>query len=113
MSEKDFSVGITGMPAVGQISKKPSYLIELEPTDKKSVASKHFITLDKPDFQNNFVQAKGIFSDSTADDIIKNYNDILTAAGREAIIDIMFPTHRIRSVRSLVFNANKQSTLVK
>lgn len=113
MSEKDFGVSVTGIPQVGQASKKPCYLIVLEDTVGKAKVATCFIAMDKPDLLTNFIQVKGIFSDATEDTITKKFNDILAGTPRESIVDMMFPTHRVFSIKSLVFNANKPSTLVK
>jgi hypothetical protein len=113
MTNKDFAVGVTGIPSVGHISKKPCYLIVLEDNKGKLKTNRYFITIDKPDLQINFVQAKGIYCDLEEDEIIKRFSDVLTGASKESIIDVMFPSHRIYSIRSLVFNANKPSSLLK
>lgn len=113
MSEKDFNVSVTGVPNVGHISRKPSYLITMEGFKGKSKNVSYFITLDKPDCQNNFVQAKGIYSDLDEEEIIKRFSDILSLSPKENILDMMFPIHRVYSIRSLVFNANKASTLIR
>ncbi len=110
MSDKDFSVGaIASIPTFGALNKKPIYLISLEDTSSKKGASncQRFISLDKPDSQNGFILAKGIFSDCSEEEISKTFSDILTSAPKEAILDMWFPWHRVLSIRSLVFNANK------
>jgi hypothetical protein len=113
MSEKDFMVGVTGAPSVGQISRKPRYLITLDDFKGKTKIVRYFITVDKPDFRDTFVQVKGVYSEFEEEEILKKFSDILDNTPKEAIMDIMFPPHRIYSIRSLVFNANKPSTLVK
>jgi hypothetical protein len=115
MPEKDFAVGSVGLPSVGHISKKPAYLVILEePAAGKSKASlRYFISLDKPDLLNGFIQMKGVYCDDSEDHITKNFSDIISSTPKESIMDIMFPWHKIHSIRSLVFNANKPSTLVK
>lgn len=113
MPEKDFGVSITGIPQVGQVSKKPCYLVALASLEGKTKASIHFIAIDKPDLQTNFILVKGIYSDLSEDEIAKRFSEVLAGTPKEAIVDMMFPSHRIHSIRSLVFNANKPSTLVK
>lgn len=113
MPEKDFAVGSVGIPSVGHVSKKPCYLITLvDPAGKGTVVSR-FISLDKPDLQNGFIQVKGIFSDVSEDNIVKTFTDIVAAAPKESILDMLFPWHRVHSIRSLVFNANKPATVIK
>lgn len=102
----DFAVGVTGIPVTGVISKKPPYLILLESFNSKTKTLTKFITLDKPEFINfGFVQAKGIFSEESEEDIIKNYATYLTTVEKDLILEVMFPQHRIHSIRSLVFKA--------
>lgn len=92
-------------------SKKPSYLITLEDTSsKKADRFQRFISLDKPELLNGFIQVKGIFSDKSEDEIIKTFVDILTNSSKELILEMMFPMHRICSIRNLVFNAVKTVT---
>lgn len=101
MSEKDLAVGVTALPPVGGLRQKPSYLITLE--TNKSV--KRFITTDKPEIQNGFVQVKGVYSDEDEDDIVQKYNELLTNSPKELILEMMFPLQKIASIRSLVFKA--------
>ncbi len=113
MSDKDFGVSITGIPQVGQVSKKPCYLISLDNSFGETKSTTAFIAVDKPDLLQNFIQVKGVFSELSDDEITKKFADILTATPKELIVDMMFPAHRVFSIKSLVFNANKPSTLVK
>jgi len=113
MSEKDYGVSVTGIPQVGQISRKPCYLVTLTTGKVKGKEFVSFISLDKPDLQPNFILVKGIFSDSDEEEITKRFGEIVASTPKEAIVDMMFPAHRVHSVKSLVFNAHKPSTLVK
>ncbi len=102
MADSDIAIGITAqLPTMGAMNKKPAYLITLD----YGKSYKRFITLDKPELLNGFLQVKGIYSDASEDEIIKSFSDILTNAPKELILDIMFPWHKICSVRSLVFRA--------
>lgn len=115
MSEKDFTVStVSGFPAVASVNKKPIYLVTLDdPSSSKKASFQKFISIDKPDSQNGFIMAKGLFCDLPDEEIIKTFSDILTSSPKELILDMWFPWHRIISVRSLVFNANKLATLIK
>jgi hypothetical protein len=114
MTDKDFAVAtIAGIPQVGGVNRKPTYLVLLEDTSGKKNSYQKFIALDKPDSQNGFIMTKGFFCDLSEDEIFKTFADILTRTPKEAILDVWFPWHRVCSVRSLVFNANKLQTLVK
>jgi hypothetical protein len=115
MSDRDYGVGITGVPQVGQVSKKPCYLITLyDVADNGKLKDfRSFISTDKPDFLQNFIHVKGIYSKENEDEIGKRFLEIIASTPKESILDIMFPIHRVWSIKSLVFNANKPSTLVK
>lgn len=98
----DIAIGpISGLPGAVAISKKPSYLIFLKDSSKKS--NKKFITLDKPISQGGFVEVKGIFSELSEDEIIKNFIDILTATPKELYLEVMIPWTEINYIRSLVY----------
>lgn len=91
--------------------KKPPYLITLDNgLIGKTQNYQRFISLDKPESLNGFVQVKGIFCDKSEEEIIKTFHDILTTSPKELTLEMMFPLHRIHSIRSLVFNAVKMTT---
>jgi hypothetical protein len=94
--------------------KKPPYLITLDGGGAvgKTRSFQRFISLDKPESINGFIQVKGIFCDKEEDEIIKTFTDILTNSPKELTLEMMFPLHRIHSIRSLVFNAVKSVTNV-
>jgi hypothetical protein len=103
MSDKDIAIGTVGLPVGSQINKKPSYLILLEGAGKTSKVK--FITLDKPELLNNFVQVKGFYSDLSEEVIYKDYQNLILSVDRDSIMEILFPVHKILSMRSLVFKA--------
>lgn len=93
--------------------KKPPFLITLDDgATGKTRNFQRFISLDKPESINGFIQVKGIYCDKDEDEIIKTFTDILTSNPKELILEMMFPLHRIYSIRSLVFNAVKSVTNV-
>src|ERR1700690_1915903 len=106
MSEKDFMIGTVAAPTAGStISKKPHYLVTLE--DSKGKVTHRFIALDLPVFHVGFIQAKGIYTDNTEEEIIKKFSEIVVGTPKEQQVEIFFPAHKISSIRSLVFNAVK------
>ena len=108
MSNDDIGINVTNMSMNTKlVVQRPRYLISLDVTNGKIHSVERFITLDKLDWLTGFVQAKGIFSDITEAEIIKNFQDILTAAPKESILEMIFPVHRILSIRNLIFNAIK------
>jgi hypothetical protein len=111
MTEKDFAIGITGAPTNVAISKKPCYLVWLDVS--KTHKGRPFIALDKPSFEMGFIHVKGFYSVEKEDDIIVRFSDLIRDLPKEEIVEIYVPWHRIDSIRSLVFNANKPATLIK
>ena len=111
MPQTDIAIGTTAlMPSGPPTLKKPPYLVTLEKNSGKTVIVERFISLDKPQSENGFIQVKGIFCDKDEEEIIKSFSDILTNTSKELILEMMFPHHRIASIRSLVFNAAKSAT---
>jgi len=113
MSERDFAVGTVGLPQVGKISNKPRYLVSLVDMLGKNKSMTHFIAWDKPDLQLGFIAVKGIYFDGTEEEIGSSFAEIINNTPKEAILDLLLPTHRVNCIKSLVFNANKPSTLIK
>jgi hypothetical protein len=128
--EKDFAIGAVGsgqqgvpsgavyaggQPAGSVISKKPCYLVTLDGVTKtgKTVVAR-FIAVDKPDFNNAaFAQVKGFYTDSSEEEIVVGFLDIIRETPKDQIMEVMFPTHKIHSIRSLVFSAEKPKSLIK
>lgn len=84
---------------------KISYLVYLDIFENKKGNVKKFITIDKPDTSDSFVQMKGIFTEAPDEDIFSSYQSILTSSKKEDIIEIMVPWNRIHLLKSLVFKA--------
>jgi len=101
------------IPSGAPVKRNPIYLVVLERQVGKTQVIEKFISLDKPESVNGFIQAKGIFCEKTEEEIIKSFNDILTSSPKELILEMMFPHHRIVSIRSLVFNAVKSVNQIK
>lgn len=83
---------------------KQSHLITMEGTNSKSKYLR-FVTLDKPDIEGYYIRTKGIFVSQEEDEIINSYQDLLTNANKESIIEIMVPWVRVFNIRSLIFRA--------
>jgi hypothetical protein len=104
----EISVPITAFTNNGTPLKRVPYnLITLERKQGQKQVIEHFISFDKPLSENGFIQAKGIYCDQLEEEIIKNYGDIIATTPKENVVEMMFPYHRIVSVRSLIFNAVK------
>jgi Icc-related predicted phosphoesterase len=102
----DVAVSVTTFVPTGtKLSSKPSYLVILEDNSGKNKTTKRFITLDKPDLLNGFISVKGFFSELSEEEISNQLSDLLTNTKKELIIEVMFPWHKICSVRSLIFKA--------
>ncbi len=109
-SEKDFAIGAVGLPAMGTARQKPCYLVVLSTSAKKT---ENFISLDKPDLLQGFIQAKGFYTDLSEEEVVKGFADLVASTPKETYLDIMFPWHRVQSVRSLVFNAVKPTSVAR
>jgi hypothetical protein len=108
MSNHNVVVAQAGLiPQGAPISKKPPYLIILKDGSSKTAVEQRFISLDKPEFLNSFVQVKGIYCEESEDAIVSQFNNILANSPKENIVEMLFPNHRIASIRSLVFSAVK------
>lgn len=99
----DIAIAVTGLSGMVSKAIKPSYLIILEDTNAKNKIVKKFVTLDKPELLQGFVQVKGFFCDSADEEIIKNLFELLTSTSKDLILEVMIPWHKISYMRSLVF----------
>jgi|SRR5579859_4894551 len=106
------AVYVSSFQVNNTISKKPCYLIILD-VNPKNKAKQHFIAIDKPDLLSGFIQTKGFYSESSEEEIVQSFHDLMKNVAKEEIIEMMFPCHRVYGIRSLVFNALKPSTLTK
>lgn len=102
-SSVDGAILAGGFPRGAAISTKPAHLITIEDFSGKVKVLKQFIALDKPELVNGFIQAKGIFCDFSEDEISKNFNTVLTSSPKELFLEMMFPWHKIHSIRNLAF----------
>lgn len=93
--------------AVAPTLKKPVYLVVLADGSGKTAAITHFVATDKPELTMNFISVKGFTSDAGEDEIIKGFVELISKTPKETIVEMMFPVHRIKYIRSLVFNAVK------
>ena len=93
--------------AVAPTLKKPVYLVVLADGSGKTATITHFIATDKPELTMGFISVRGIVTDAEEDEIIKGFADILSKTPKETVVEMMFPVHRIKYIRSLVFNAVK------
>jgi hypothetical protein len=105
----DIAVGTANLPTVAPSIKRPAYLIILVDAKKETF----FIATDRPAFETGFVLVRGIYSDLTEDEIIKRFSEILVSAPKDSVLEIMLPAHRVKSIRSLVFNAVKPTMITR
>jgi hypothetical protein len=109
----DFAVGTVGAPQVGKLNTKPRYLVSLTGFTKNTTKLTYFLALDKPDRHPDFIDVKGFYVEGTDDEIISSLAELVANTPKEAIEELMIPTHRVFCIKSLIFNANKSSTLFK
>jgi hypothetical protein len=114
MSEKDFAIGTVAAPLPGStISKKPSYLVTLEDGSGKSKSTLRFMAVDRPDLLNGFISVKGFFTEASEEEVVTKFATILASTPKDQLMEMLFPWHRITSIRSLVFNAVKPTIVNK
>lgn len=102
----DVGVGITiNVPNGSKISPKPNYLIRVQDTIGKAKVVRNFVTLDKPELLVGFVSVKGFFTELSEEEISRKITEVLTTVKKELLIEVMFASHAILSMRSLVFKA--------
>lgn len=110
----DIAVGPTTiLPSGAPTLKKPPYLITLTSDNTKNRSNLKFISLDRPESMNGFIQVKGIYCDSSEEEIIKSFAELLNNSPKDLILEMMFPLHRVYCIRSLVFNAVKTVSISK
>jgi len=110
MSDKDYAIAATARVVSGSpILAKPAHLITfVQPATGKS-KQKFFITIEKPEFEDQFVHVKGMFSEASEEEINNTFSEVLTEATKDStIVEMYFPIHRISSVKNLVFRSNKK-----
>ncbi len=90
------------MPAPGALNKKPLYLVTLSNGKKFD----QFITIDRPIIETNILQAKGIYVTLSEPEIVLRAAELLTL-NKDSVLEMIFPLHRVFSVRNLIFNPNK------
>lgn len=113
----DIAIGTANLPTVAPTLKRPAYLITLNDLVQSGKSTTHietqFIAVDRPGLENGFITVRGIFTDLTEDEVVKRFTEILTTAPKDSVLEMMFPTHRIKSIRSLVFNAVKPTMITR
>jgi hypothetical protein len=98
----DIGLGVVGIPNAGGMSKKPPHLIEL--TESKKTTT--FVSLDRPEFFHEFIQVKGIYiSSAKVAELEKDVMTFVSQISKDDICDMMFPTHRVLSIKNLAFKA--------
>jgi hypothetical protein len=103
MNEHDHAIAPVGIPNVSLLAKKPPHLISLNNGKK----TQFFLSLDKPELLQDFIQVKGFYFEATLseEDINKNYAEIMGSTSRDCVVEMFFPTHRILSIKNLIFKS--------
>jgi len=103
----DIAIGTANLPTGTPILKKPVYLIVLVDGSGKTATETNFIATDRPDLSYGFVSVRGIYCEADKEEIVKNFAELVNKAPKDTVLEMVFPAHRIKSIRSLVFNAVK------
>ncbi len=101
----DVAVLPVGLPTNAAINKKPPHLIILENMRGKTKNDENFIAIDRPELLNGFIQVKGFFCELDPDEISKSFLTVLTESNKELYVEMMFPWHRIKVIKSLIYKA--------
>lgn len=103
----DIAIGTANLPTGTPTLKKPVYLIILVDVFGKAVTETRFIATDRPELSQSFISVRGIYCDASEEDIVKGFGEIVSKAPKDTVLEMIFPVHRVKSIRSLVFNAVK------
>lgn len=103
----DIAIGTANLPTGTPILKKPVYLIVLVDVVGKITTETRFVATDRPELLQSFISVRGIYCEASEDDIVKSFAEIVNKAPKDTVLEMIFPVHRIKSIRSLVFNAVK------
>ncbi len=79
----------------------PADLVVLEGIKKGT--DEYFIATKSDHSYTNYSKFVGFYTDGTKENIIAKYGEIIEAAAITNYVEVMFPLHRIREVRSLVY----------
>lgn len=80
----------------------PVYAVEL--TGSGSKGTKIFFIASKLEVDaTTFVKCIGTYFTGTEEALSKNYNEILSAPDKSGFIEVMFPWHRVLSIKNLIF----------
>jgi hypothetical protein len=79
----------------------PADLVVLEGSKKGS--EEYFIATKSDHSYINYSKFVGFYTDGTKENIILKYGEIIEATPITNYVEIMFPLHRVREVRSLVY----------
>jgi hypothetical protein len=98
----DIAIGPVGLPNVGGFIKKPPHLIEL--TEGKTKIN--FFSFDRPDFHNDYIQVRGcVISPSEVESLSKDLASFMNAIPKDSVVECLYPTHRVLSIKNLYFKA--------
>lgn len=103
----DIAIGTANLPTNAPRLTKPSYLVTL--VDGKVVT--YFIALDKPELASGFISVRGFYCEASEEEVVKGFVEMISKTPKETVLEMMFPTHRVKSIRSLVFNAAKPTMI--
>jgi hypothetical protein len=113
----DIAISPGNLPTTVPNRSRPYYLVTLVDVVHTAKGTKTveelFIATDRPNFELGFISARGIYSDISEDKIIKGFVEIVAAAPKNSVLEMMFPTHRVKHIRSLTFNAVKPTMVTQ
>jgi hypothetical protein len=101
MTDHDIAIGPVGIPNTAALAKKPPHLVSLSDGKKTQL----FLSLDKPESLNGFIQVKGFYVERAEEDISKDYLSLMSLTSKDAYVEMYFPIQRVLSIKNLMFKA--------
>lgn len=102
----DISINTTSIFQGSTVIQKPIYLLTLKTEDTKGKPTKEFfLALDKPDIETAYVSCKGFYVEGTEDVISVNFIDLVSKTDKAKYSHIMFPWHRVSSIKNLGYKS--------
>lgn len=101
MTDHDIAIGPVGVPNIAALAKKPPHLVSLSDGKKNQL----FLSLDKPESLNGFIQVKGFYVEGTETDVSRDYLTLMGETKKDSIVEMYFPLHRVISIKNLMFKA--------
>ena len=92
---------------VGAMTRKPVHLVCLKGDSKIGSGLEYYLTQDRPELLNGFVNIKG-FSVFQEDLNLKDYKDLVDQTSKDKYEEMLIPVYRIHYIKNLDFRGQKR-----